>query len=132
MAALTESADQRAANAPAAVLAEKLVSVIDEARCRRQYSTDGDVRVEGERARRHHLQRPVLICDGAAVNAKFPPPRSPSPAKMSGEVTCSERFEAQPPARITSQISTPKLVIQEGAIVDGQIRMGRAAAITWA
>jgi cytoskeletal protein CcmA (bactofilin family) len=104
---------------------ERLVSVISRNSVfDGNYSTDGDVRVEGEVRGDITCKGNVLICDGATVNAKISATSVAVAGRLSGEVTCTERFEAQPTARITSQISTPRLVIQEGAIVDGQIRMG--------
>lgn len=104
---------------------ERLVSVISKGSVfDGNYSTDGDVRVEGEVRGDITCKGHVLICDGAAVNAKISATSVSVAGRLSGEVTCNERFEAQPTARITSQISTPRLVIQEGAVVDGQIHMG--------
>jgi cytoskeletal protein CcmA (bactofilin family) len=105
--------------------AERLVSVISRNSVfDGNYATDGDVRVEGEVRGDITCKGNVLICDGATVNAKISATSVAVAGRLSGEVTCTERFEAQPTARITSQISTPRLVIQEGAIVDGQVRMG--------
>ncbi|HEY8742430.1 MAG TPA: polymer-forming cytoskeletal protein, partial [Chloroflexota bacterium] len=107
------------------VPAERLVSVISRNSVfDGNYVTDGDVRVEGEVKGDITCKGHVLICDGASVNAKISATSVSVAGRLSGEVTCSERFEAQPTARITSQISTPRLVIQEGAVVDGQIKMG--------
>ena len=107
------------------VPAERLVSVISKNSVfDGNYVTDGDVRVEGEVKGDITCKGHVLICDGASVNAKISATSVSVAGRLSGEVTCSERFEAQPTARITSQISTPRLVIQEGAVVDGQIKMG--------
>lgn len=104
---------------------EKVVSVISRNSVfDGNYSTDGDVRVEGEVRGDITCKGHVLICDGASVSAKITATSVAVAGRLSGEVTCSERFEAQPTARITSQISTPRLVIQDGAILDGEIRMG--------
>ncbi|MGI8915678.1 MAG: bactofilin family protein [Chloroflexota bacterium] len=109
----------------AAVPVERLVSVISRNSVfDGNYATDGDVRVEGEVRGDITCKGHVLICNGATVNAKISATSVAVAGRLSGEVTCTERFEAQPTARITSQISTPRLVIQEGAVVDGQIRMG--------
>ncbi|GEM_PF-3374619 len=122
MQAETESSAPVAApNVPA----ERLVSIISKNSVfDGNYVTDGDVRVEGEVKGDITCKGHVLICDGASVNAKIIATSVSVAGRLSGEVTCSERFEAQPTARITSEISTPRLVIQEGAVVDGQIKMG--------
>lgn len=105
--------------------ADQLVSVISRNSVfDGNYSTDGDVRVEGEVRGDITCKGNVLICDGATVNAKISATSVAVAGRLSGEVNCTERFEAQPTARITSQISTPRLVIQEGAVVDGEIKMG--------
>ena len=119
-----EAATEVAPAAPEAP-AERLVSVISRNSVfDGNYSTDGDVRVEGEVRGDISCKGNVLICDGATVNAKISATSVAVAGRLSGEVTCTERFEAQPTARITSQISTPRLVIQEGAVVDGEIKMG--------
>jgi cytoskeletal protein CcmA (bactofilin family) len=127
--AMVPSPPAEAAPLPPAAMAEapaeRLVSVISRNSVfDGNYSTDGDVRVEGEVRGDITCKGHVLICDGAAVSAKITATSVSVAGRLSGEVTCAERFEAQPTARITSQISTPRLVIQEGAVVDGQIRMG--------
>jgi cytoskeletal protein CcmA (bactofilin family) len=47
---------------------------------------------------------------------------------VSGNVTASERVEVQASGIVDGDISAPRLLIQEGAVVNGSIQMGAAAA----
>lgn len=84
---------------------------------------EGDLKVEGEMRGDITCKGHVSISEGATVNAKVSATSVSAAGRLSGEVTCSERFEAMPTAKITSQISTPRLIIQDGAAIDGQIHM---------
>jgi cytoskeletal protein CcmA (bactofilin family) len=44
---------------------------------------------------------------------------------MSGEIVARERVEVLPTARLKCTISTPSLVLQEGALFDGDCKMPR-------
>jgi len=84
---------------------------------------EGDLKVEGEMRGDITCKGHVVITESATVNAKVSATSVSAAGRLSGEVTCSERFEALPSAKITSQISTPRLIIQDGAAIDGQIHM---------
>ncbi len=47
---------------------------------------------------------------------------------VSGNVTASERVEVQASGIVDGDIAAPRLLIQEGAVVNGSIQMGAAAA----
>lgn len=87
------------------------------------YMSEGDVTIEGEMRGDITCKGHVLIAEGATVNAKLGATSVTVAGRLSGEVTCSERFEALPTAKITSQIASPRLIIQDGAVLDGQVRM---------
>jgi cytoskeletal protein CcmA (bactofilin family) len=87
------------------------------------YQTEGDLRVEGEVRGEIACQGHVLIQDGATVNAKITAISISVAGKLNGQVSSRERFEALPTAIITGEITTPRLVVQEGATLDGQVHM---------
>lgn len=44
--------------------------------------------------------------------------------KVKGEITATQRIEIRPTAKIIGNITAPKLVVQDGAIFEGQCSMG--------
>ena len=44
--------------------------------------------------------------------------------KVKGEITATQRIEIRSTAKIIGNIETPKLIVQEGAIFEGQCSMG--------
>jgi cytoskeletal protein CcmA (bactofilin family) len=108
----------------AAPAEQKLSSIISrDAVFDGNFMGEGDLKVEGEMRGDITCKGHVVITEGASVNAKVSATSVSAAGRLSGEVTCSERFEALPSAKITSQISTPRLIIQDGAAIDGQIHM---------
>jgi cytoskeletal protein CcmA (bactofilin family) len=48
--------------------------------------------------------------------------------ELVGRVTASERVELKAGARVTGDIEAPVIVVEEGAMLDGHCRMGKARA----
>jgi cytoskeletal protein CcmA (bactofilin family) len=48
---------------------------------------------------------------------------------VTGELVASERIELLPTARAKCNLSTPKLVLNEGAQFDGECKMPQAGAV---
>jgi cytoskeletal protein CcmA (bactofilin family) len=48
--------------------------------------------------------------------------------KLEGSITAKTRVEIHPPGKILGDIQTPVLVIEEGAVFDGNCRMEKAEA----
>jgi len=44
--------------------------------------------------------------------------------KVKGEITATQRIEIRPTAKIIGNITAPKLIVQDGAIFEGQCSMG--------
>jgi cytoskeletal protein CcmA (bactofilin family) len=47
--------------------------------------------------------------------------------KVNGNVTATERIEIQATGLVNGDVSAPKLIVQEGAVVNGSIEMGSKA-----
>ena len=47
--------------------------------------------------------------------------------KVTGNVTATERIEIQATGLVNGDVSAPKLIVQEGAVVNGSIEMGAKA-----
>ena len=70
----------------------------------------------------------VVIASGAVVSARIAATRVTIAGAFSGEVNARERVELMPTARAQCTISTPSLVLNEGAQFDGDCKMPRKAA----
>lgn len=67
----------------------------------------------------------IIVAEGAVVAAQITAAKLTVAGSVSGEIICSERVELLPTARVRCNINTPKLVLNEGAIFDGDCKMPR-------
>jgi len=67
----------------------------------------------------------ILIAQGAMVTARVAAARITIAGNVSGEIVARERVELLPTARAKCTITTPKLVLNEGAQFDGDCKMPR-------
>jgi excisionase family DNA binding protein len=50
---------------------------------------------------------------------------------VAGEITATRRLELRASARVTGKLSSPRIIMHEGAIFNGTIEMGAAASPPW-
>jgi cytoskeletal protein CcmA (bactofilin family) len=67
----------------------------------------------------------IVIAQGATVTARIAGNRIVIAGNVSGEIVALERVELLPTARAKCTITTPKLVLNEGAQFDGDCKMPR-------
>ncbi len=84
----------------------------------------GPVKIEGE-VEGEISGDEVVIAAGAVVSARISAGRVTIAGAFSGEVTARERVELMATARAQCTISTPNLVLNEGAQFDGDCKMPR-------
>lgn len=77
---------------------------------------DGEVRCNGI----------LTIGEGAEVRAKISGQVVVIKGKVEGNVTAKEKVELVAPARLYGNIATPRLIITEGVVFDGDCSMGVA------
>src|SRR5260370_34540944 len=70
----------------------------------------------------------LLITQGAVVTARIAATRVTIAGQVSGEIIARERVELLPTARIKCAVTTPSLVLHEGAQFDGDCKMPRERA----
>jgi len=70
----------------------------------------------------------IVVAPGAVVTARITAARISIAGTVSGEIVARERVELQPTARVRCTISTPSLVLAEGARFDGDCKMPRERA----
>jgi cytoskeletal protein CcmA (bactofilin family) len=77
---------------------------------------DGEIRCNGT----------LTIGEGAEVRAKIAGQVVVIRGKVEGNVTAKDKVELVAPARLYGNISTPRLIITEGVVFDGDCSMGVA------
>jgi cytoskeletal protein CcmA (bactofilin family) len=86
----------------------------------------GRTRIEGEAEGEIHGDE-IVIAQGAVVNAKVTSTRLSIAGRVTGDFVASERIELLATARAKCSLSTPKLVLNEGAQFDGECKMPQGA-----
>jgi cytoskeletal protein CcmA (bactofilin family) len=81
-------------------------------------------RIEGE-AEGEISGDEIVIAPGAIVSARIAAVRLTIGGNVSGEVIARERIELLPTARLRCTLTTPTLVLNEGAHFDGECKMPR-------
>jgi cytoskeletal protein CcmA (bactofilin family) len=84
-------------------------------------------RIEGE-AEGEITGDEILIAPGAVVTARIAAVRLTIGGHVTGEVIARERVELLPTARLRCSVTTPSLVLNEGAQFDGDCKMPRERA----
>jgi cytoskeletal protein CcmA (bactofilin family) len=67
----------------------------------------------------------ITIGESAVVTAQIRADSIVVCGKVKGEITATQKIEIHPTAKIVGNITTPKLIIHEGAIFEGQCSMGQ-------
>lgn len=87
------------------------------------FRTQRDLRVEGELKGTIACDGTLFIAEGASVAANIDAEHVSVAGDLSGEVRCRGRFQILPSGRVKAKVSTGSLVIQEGAVYEGQLEM---------
>jgi cytoskeletal protein CcmA (bactofilin family) len=86
----------------------------------------GPARIDGSVEGEIQCHGKLTIGEGAEVRAKISGQVVIIYGRVEGNVTGSERIELVAPARLHGNISTPRLIIAEGVVFDGDCSMGVA------
>jgi cytoskeletal protein CcmA (bactofilin family) len=88
-------------------------------------SFEGTVRIDG--TFRGDIQSGGLLMIGepAKVEAEITVDAAVIGGEVQGNITARSRIELQPTARVSGTLSTPALVVQQGALFDGHCQMQR-------
>jgi cytoskeletal protein CcmA (bactofilin family) len=87
-----------------------------------QLRFDGPARIDG------HVDgeidaKEITIGESAVVSAQVRAESVVVCGTVSGEITASQRIEIRGTAKVTGNISAPKLIVQDGAIFEGECSM---------
>lgn len=69
----------------------------------------------------------LTIGDQAQVNAQITGESITVAGRVSGKIVATRQLTLAPPARVTADVWTPRLTVQEGAILEGACHMSAAA-----
>jgi len=89
-----------------------------------QLSFQGPVRIDGSVDGEIQCQGTLTIGEGADIRAKISGKLVILRGKIEGNVTAKERIELLAPARLIGNVDTPRLLITEGVVFDGNCAMG--------
>ena len=88
-----------------------------------EFRAQRDLRVEGEIKGTISCDGTLFIAEGATVSASVDAENVTVAGDLTGEIRCRGRLQLLPSGRVHANVSTGALVIQEGAIYEGQLAM---------
>ena len=91
-----------------------------------QLSFHGPARIDGSVDGEIQCQGTLTIGEGAEIRAKISGHVVIIRGKVEGNVTAKEKVELAAPAKLIGNVDTPRLIIAEGVVFDGNCAMGVA------
>ncbi len=85
--------------------------------------TSRNLRIEGQARGELYCDGTIYIEEGAQVDAKIVAANVTVSGSLTGQVTCHSRLQIMPTGRVSGRVATASLIIQEGAIYEGELRM---------
>ena len=90
-------------------------------------SFEGSVRIDGHIEGDISAQDTVIIGKNAEVTAQIHAANVIVEGRVNGDITARQRVELRAPAKLLGNLSTPSLIIHEGAVFEGSCTMGEEA-----
>jgi cytoskeletal protein CcmA (bactofilin family) len=87
------------------------------------FRSQRDLRVEGELKGNVSCEGTLFVSEGATIAATVDAEHITVAGELTGEIRCRGRLQILPSGRVRATVSTGSLVIQEGAIYEGQLEM---------
>jgi cytoskeletal protein CcmA (bactofilin family) len=87
------------------------------------FRSQRDIRVEGELKGTVACEGTLFVAEGASVTASVDAEHVSVAGDLSGEIRCRGRLHILPSGRVRAKVATASLVIQEGALCEGQLEM---------
>ena len=91
-----------------------------------QLSFHGPARIDGSVDGEIQCQGTLTIGEGAEIRAKISGQVVIIRGKVEGNVTAKEKVELAGPAKLIGNVDTPRLIVAEGVVFDGNCAMGVA------
>ena len=86
---------------------------------------EGTVRIDGKFRGEIHSEGKLVVGEHGDLEGEIWVESAVISGKVKGNINAKGKLELQPPARIEGNIITPVLMVQEGAVFDGQCQMSR-------
>jgi len=87
------------------------------------FRSQRDLRVEGELKGNVSCEGTLFVSEGATIAAEVEAEHITVAGELTGEIRCRGRLQILPSGRVRANVSTGSLIIQEGAIYEGQLEM---------
>jgi cytoskeletal protein CcmA (bactofilin family) len=85
--------------------------------------SSGSLHVHGHVSGQIRADGDVFVAEGASVAAEVHAGNVTIAGSLEGTVQCTGRFEVLPTGRVSADVAAPRLVVHEGAVVVGKLRM---------
>ena len=82
-----------------------------------------DLRIEGEMRGTLRCQGLLYVAEGADVDATVEASNVTVAGQLQGNITCRGKLQILPTGRVTARVVTESLVINEGAVYEGELQM---------
>ena len=86
---------------------------------------EGTVRIDGKFRGEIHSEGKLMVGEHGDIEGELWVDSAVISGRVKGNINAKGKLELQPPARIEGTIVTPVLVVQEGAVFDGQCQMAK-------
>ena len=90
------------------------------------FRSDRDLRIEGEVKGAIECQGTLFVADGASLSANIEAENVTVAGEVRGEIRCRGRLQVMPSGRLRGKVVTRTLVVNEGAIYEGELEMPTA------
>jgi cytoskeletal protein CcmA (bactofilin family) len=87
------------------------------------FRSQRDLRVEGELKGNVTCEGTLFVSEGATIAAIVEAEHITVAGELTGEIHCRGRLQILPSGKVRANVATGSLVIQEGAIYEGQLEM---------
>ncbi len=94
------------------------------------FNTDRDLRIEGVLRGTVKCQGLLYVAEGADIDATVEASSIAVAGQLRGTVTCRGKLQLMPSGRVYATVVTESLVINEGAILEGELRMESASTLS--
>jgi len=92
-----------------------------------ELQSDNVVKIEGRFEGSVRANRQVLVTHGGVVQGDISAPEAVIGGEVHGDIVATERVQLLVGARVLGNVTAPRLIVQEGGLLNGQLRMaGRA------
>src|SRR5579884_2014536 len=85
--------------------------------------SEHSIRIQGSAQGEIESKRAIYVEEGARVSAKITAAEITISGQVDGQIFSTGRVEIRPTGRVTGEVNAASLVMQEGAYLDGQIKM---------